>query len=263
MTRQYSEKEVASIMKAAARESAQTGQREPGEGLSLDELEAIGREHDIDPAAIRRAAARLDRVREAPRSGAYLGVKTDVRHVVTLSGPVSDATFAAIADDCRRIFGARGHVRSDSSSWEWHNGNLRIVLEPDPDDEGYQLHMSSRLGAARSMAPASLFTVVMAVFVFLAGTLTGEPDIVPISVLMTVVAAALYGTAHLSTRSWSAERRAQMTEIGQRAQQRQRTAPTSELAAETESSPLLDGPLSGQDAHFDPENTPASRTRTR
>ncbi len=265
MTRQYSEKEVAAILKKAAHASSQD-KRQAEEGLTLDELEAIGREHDIDPTAIRRAAASLDRVREASRAGTYLGVNTDVRHIARIPGPVSGDTFASIAEDCRRIFGARGHVRSDETSWEWHNGNLRVVLEPDPDSAGHRLYMSSRLGAARSMAPAGLFAAVMAAFVFLAGTFTGEPDIVPISVLMAVVGAALYSVAHVSTRSWSAERQAQMTELGQRAAQRQRT-PTSAGAAQSSiettartASDLLD---TSEEKQSDAENTSASRTRTR
>src|SRR5215207_1734059 len=113
--RQYNEQEVAAIFKhaAAGQESAQR-QLPQGGGLTLAELEQIGKEAGITPEYIARAAA-------AARTGpvmpptTYLGFPVSVARTVDLPGPLSDEAWDRLVADLRETFQATGEVRHDGS----------------------------------------------------------------------------------------------------------------------------------------------------
>src|SRR2546426_9325899 len=72
--RRYNEKEMAAIFRAAA-EGPQSPQREvpAEEGLTLSDLQAIGREVGISPASVAQAAQALD-IRQGASSRTFLGL---------------------------------------------------------------------------------------------------------------------------------------------------------------------------------------------
>lgn len=143
--RRYNDDEVAAIFRAAAEGSESHAL--PGghtDGLTLYDLQAIGREVDISPDAVSHAAQSLDRPREPVVSETFLGLPIAVGRIVALNRRLTDAKWELLVVELREVFHARGTVRAQGSLREWSNGNLHALLEPTPT--GHQL----RLGTSRA-----------------------------------------------------------------------------------------------------------------
>lgn len=118
--RQYSEEEVALIIKRAA-ELQQTEQteQEPSSALSLMEVEQIAKEAGIDPRLIRRAALGLDQPAQTNRPSPWLGAPTRLVFERVVEGEVPTEEFEGIVAEVRRTFGQNGlpSVLGRSLAW--------------------------------------------------------------------------------------------------------------------------------------------------
>ena len=118
--RQYSEEEVALIIKRAA-ELQQTEQteQEPSTALSLIEVEQIAKEAGIDPRLIRRAALGLDQPAQTNRPSPWLGAPTRLVFERVVEGEVSTEEFEGIVAEVRRTLGQNGlpSVLGRSLAW--------------------------------------------------------------------------------------------------------------------------------------------------
>lgn len=221
MNRQYSPEEVSAILKEAAEETRNRPGGVRGDGLTLAELQSIGAESDIDAAAIRRAAARLDAQTLEPVKRRMLGINVGASHAVRLQRPMTDSEFAAVVADCRRVFDARGKVTEQDTYREWRNGNLRVWTEQDPHSGASLLSMQSTQGAMRSMIGAGGAIFLGAVFMAVMSVFETGGDAIEMAMLLTAVSVAMLGFSAVSTRAWSSTREEQMEEIGERALERQ------------------------------------------
>src|SRR5262245_44013692 len=88
--RRYNENEMAAIFRAAA-EGPQPAERDVprAEGMSLVELQSIGREVGISPEAVAQAALALD-VQRGARPNTLLGLPIGVSRTVQLNRQLSD-----------------------------------------------------------------------------------------------------------------------------------------------------------------------------
>jgi hypothetical protein len=97
--RRYDDKEIAAIFRAAT-EGSQSPQREVSreEGLTLADLQAIGREVGISPDAVAQAAQALD-IRHGAASRTFLGLPIGVARTVNLGAARASiaAGFAVLA----------------------------------------------------------------------------------------------------------------------------------------------------------------------
>ena len=118
--RQYSEEEVALIIKRAA-ELQQTEQteQEPSSALSLTEVEQIAKEAGIDPRLIRRAALGLDQPAQTNRPSPWLGAPTRLVFERVVEGEVPTEEFEGIVAEVRRTLGQNGlpSVLGRSLAW--------------------------------------------------------------------------------------------------------------------------------------------------
>ena len=118
--RQYSEEEVALIIKRAA-ELQQTEQTEPepSSALSLIEVEQIAKEAGIDPRLIRRAALGLDQPAQTNRPSPWLGAPTRLVFERVVEGEVPSDEFEGIVAEVRRTLGQNGlpSVLGRSLAW--------------------------------------------------------------------------------------------------------------------------------------------------
>lgn len=107
--RTFSEEEVALIIKRAAElQQTEEVQKDPGNALTLTEVEQIAREAGIDPLLIRRAAQGIDRPAEKNRPSPIVGAPTRIVCERVVDGEVSNDEFEQLINEVRRTFGDNG-----------------------------------------------------------------------------------------------------------------------------------------------------------
>ena len=144
--RRYSDEEVAAIFGAAAEIPGTLPPHSSSEqGLTLTDLQAIGREVGIAPEAVARAAKALE-VRRTAASRTLLGLPIGVERRVTLNRRLSDDEWEQLVGELRDVFQARGRTKSEGSLRQWTNGNLYVLLEPTPT--GQRIRLGSLHGGA-------------------------------------------------------------------------------------------------------------------
>ena len=147
--RRYNDKEMAAIFRAAADtpEQASPEHQVPAdEGLTLTDLQAIGREVGIPADAVAQAAQALD-LRMAPAARTIFGLPIGVSRTVNLNRRLTDEEWEHLVVQLREVFNARGRLRSEGSLRQWTNGNLQVLLEPT--ETGHRLRFGTVHGAAR------------------------------------------------------------------------------------------------------------------
>ena len=254
--RRYSEEEIAAIFEQAAQaqEAAHRGLGH-GEGLTLAELQQIGREAGITPEFVARAAASMDRSGPPPPPATYLGLPISATRTVDLPGPLTDAAWDRLVVDLRETFRATGTVRRDGALREWRNGNLHALVEPT--ESGHRLRISTRKGSAQQSLTLGFAALAMGlVFLALFAADPGaEPKMMIIMALFTAFGLGGIGRTAYQLPRWVKERERQMEAIIARTVERQGEAPAATLDA-----PVLD--LDSLEEPADAASVPTSR-RTR
>ena len=144
--RRYDEDEAAEIFRKAA-ESPQTLPRQPArdEGMTLAELQDIGREVGISPEAVESAARSLT-IRPTARARTIVGLPIGIERSIALDRRLSDDEWERLVVRLREVFDARGKVSANGSFRQWTNGNLQALLEPVGD--GHRLRIKTTRGAS-------------------------------------------------------------------------------------------------------------------
>ena len=214
--RRYSEHEVAEIFerateaqKLALRPSSHT------EGLTLAELQEIGRDVGVSPELVASAARSLESRIASPQR-TVLGLPIGVGRTVELDRPLTDAEWQQLVVDVRETFDARGKLTDQAGFKQWTNGNLEILLEPTPT--GQRLRMRTLKGNATGMIAgggAMLgFAALILIEMLATGTL-GERYLG----LVTIVAIGLglLVPTVVQLPRWARLRQSQMDAIAERA----------------------------------------------
>ncbi len=118
-------------------------------GLTLAELQEVGREVGMEPSRIADAALTLDTRRNVLPRRTSLGMPISVGRVIELPRAVSDRDWDLLVAELRATFGARGQVTSHGGVRQWNNGNLRAFLEPT--ETGHRLRLTTRYWGARAL----------------------------------------------------------------------------------------------------------------
>ncbi|HEX9894716.1 MAG TPA: hypothetical protein VGA78_12380 [Gemmatimonadales bacterium] len=212
--RRFSEEEVAAIFERATEaQQAPRGQLPPGEGLTLAELQEIGREVGIPPALVAQAAGSLEQSRR-PASRTLMGLTIGVGQTVELGRRLSDQEWERLVVDLRETFDARGSLRHDGAFRQWTNGNLQVLLEPTAN--GHRLRLQTVKGDARGLMSGGLALVAIAAVVLLASVATGGAvDPSKVSILATL-GAGMFGLGALRLPGWARLRRRQMEGVAER-----------------------------------------------
>lgn len=147
--RRYSDDEVAAIFARAT----EVQDREPKavariEGMSLGELQAIGKEAGISTDLIARAARELDQP-APPRVPTLLGIPIGASHTVELPRELTDREWELFVVQLRETFDARGKVSSHGSFRQWSNGNLQVLVEPNA--RGHRVRFRTVQGQLRDL----------------------------------------------------------------------------------------------------------------
>jgi hypothetical protein len=199
--RRYNDKEIAAIFRGAA-EGPHSPQREvpPEEGLTLAELQAIGREVGISPAAVAQAAQALE-IRQGGASRTFLGLPIGVARTVNLNRRLSDQEWEHLVVQLREVFNAPGRTRSDGSFRQWTNGNLQVLLEPT--ETGHRLRFRTLHGAARASIRAGLAALAMTATVAVVTAIRGSfGDAIPGIGLLLAVGVGMIVSGALRLPRW-------------------------------------------------------------
>jgi hypothetical protein len=215
--RRYSEDEVAAIFERAA-EAQQSVRRQlpPGEGMTLADLEEIGREVGIPPELVAQAARSMDQGgRPAARS--LFGLPIGVGLTVHLDRPLSDEEWERLVVDLRETFDARGSVRYDGPFRQWTNGNLQALLEPT--ETGHRVRLQTVKGDARALMTGGLgllgISAAILVAVAVASGLGDARSVAGVGFL-SLMGVGMFGAGALRLPRWAQLRRRQMEGVAAR-----------------------------------------------
>jgi hypothetical protein len=213
--RRFDEEEVAAIFRQAT-EAQQTTQRQlpSGEGMTLAELQEIGREVGITPDLVARAAASLEQA-GTPTSRKFLGLPIGVGRTIELDRKLSDDEWERLVVDLRETFNARGTVRQEGSFRQWTNGNLQVLLEPTAS--GHRIRLSTVKGDALAWMRGGLVTLGIATIVAIAAVVGGpNQDRLSSALLIGALAAGQFVIGAIRLPGWSRLRRQQMEDVSRR-----------------------------------------------
>ncbi len=218
--RRYTDDEVAAIFAKAAEGPTPDSPQTPGDdGLTLRDLQEIGREVGIAPDAVARAAQALAIGRRPARRFA-LGLPISVERTVELKRRLTDDEWERLVVKLRETFDARGAMSGYGSFRQWTNGNLQALLEPT--ENGQRLRLRTVKGSAQRRIPAGLAVIGASAAVALASVFSGHP--MPTSAIEVLAAAgiAMTGLGVLPLPRWARLRARQMEAItaGLEAEQR-------------------------------------------
>ena len=218
--RRYDDDEVAEIFRKAA-EGPQSLPRQAArdEGMTLAELQDIGREVGISPEAVASAARSLElRPRGAVRQ--FLGLPIGVGRTIALNRRLSEAEWERLVVELREVFHARGTVSSNGSFRQWTNGNLQALLEPMGN--GHRLRLTTTRGASifslRVGAAMLAFGGIMSIAAAIGGNLSSS---LPGVAILSLIGVGAIASGAIPLPGWARLRARQMEEV------------TSQLALET------------------------------
>jgi hypothetical protein len=206
--RRYNDKEIAAIFRAATDGPADPQPEVPhDEGLTLADLQAIGREVGIAPDAIVRAAQGLDVRRGAART--FLGLPLGVARTVNLNRRLTDAEWERLVVQLREVFEARGSTRSEGSLRQWTNGNLQVLLEPT--ETGHRLRFRTLHGGARASIGVGFVALGAAAAVAIATGVSGAMgDSLTGILFLAAMGAGMIANGALRLPGWARLRGRQM-----------------------------------------------------
>jgi hypothetical protein len=213
--RRFNEEEVATIFQLAT-EAQQTPQRRlpSGNGLTLAELQEIGRQIGVPPELVVQAAASLGQVGSST-SRRLLGLPIGVGRTIEFDRKLSEDEWERLVVDLRETFDARGVVRREGSFREWSNGNLHALLEPTAN--GDRLRLRTVKGDARAWISGGFVTLGIAAVMTMAGLIgAANPHYLTWAAEIAVLAAGQFAIGAIRLPGWARLRRKQMEEISGR-----------------------------------------------
>lgn len=216
--RRFNEAEVAAIFERAA-EAQQTSQRQlpSADGMTLTQLQDIGREVGISPEQLVQAARAIELGgRQTARH--FIGLPIGVGLTMDLDRKLSDQEWDRLVVDLRETFDARGTLRHEGSFRGWANGNLQVLLEPTA--AGQRIRFRTVKGDARGLIVGGLamfgFVAVALTAAVLRGASLEDAGFLMALGTLATGGAAMFGIGALRLPGWARLRRRQMEEVAAR-----------------------------------------------
>jgi len=212
--RRYDDDEVAAIfLKAAEGPQNAAPQSARSDGMTLAELQDIGREVGISPDAVASAAKALEL---RPKAGAqtFLGMPVGVSRTIDLKRRLTENEWEQLVVELREVFNARGSVSAYGSFRQWTNGNLQVLLEPT--ETGHRLRFRTVNGAAMASISGGFFalgiTAVTALAVLPGGHLVKA---LPGLIFLFLTGAGMLASGVLRLPRWARLRQRQMESLAE------------------------------------------------
>jgi hypothetical protein len=210
--RRYTDDEVATIFREAAEgQRADVVQRAESGGLTLAEIQSIGREVGLSPTVVTRAALALDLAPSAS-SETFLALPIGVERSVALHRIVTDAEWEQLVGELRTTFRAKGKIGATGGFREWTNGNLQALLEPTAT--GHRLRLRTTKGNARTAMLAGVLLAGTAVIMWASAVLAGNlAPALPAIGMLSLSGLGLFAATALQLPGWARLRGRQMDAI--------------------------------------------------
>ncbi len=211
--RRFDENETAEIFaRATEAQPAGTRVQTSREGMTLAQLQEIGREAGIPPELVAAAARALDRP-PPPAPSRFLGVTVGVARTVELDRRMSTEEWERLVVLLRDTFQARGNVRVDGSLRQWTNGNLQVLVEPS--ERGDRVRLRTRNGNAQALMTAGGGLIVLAAMTLIVGG-DGGASAAGSAAFLGAGGLGAFGVALARLRGWAPLRAQQMEAIADR-----------------------------------------------
>lgn len=213
--RRYTEKEIASIFKQAseAQEAAQR-QLQQSEGLTLEEIAAIGKEAGITPEFIAQAAANVDRKVEKQPAETYLGIPYSTSRTIDIPGSFTDDDWTQLVTKLHDTFQVHGNITQQGATRKWQAEGIKVLVEPA--GEGYRARLSALNEQHRGILVGATVMFVMGLF-FLA-IVASKGDLLTAKAMFvsmfSIVGMGAFGGSSLKLSKWRREQEAKMDAIG-------------------------------------------------
>ena len=212
--RRFNQEEVETIFQRAAEEQQRVPLlRRPEEGMTLAQLQEIGREVGISADQINAAASSLQRTGQ-PTKRTLLGLPIGVGRIVDLERKLSDAEWERLVVELRDTFDAKGRLKQEGNFRQWSNGNLQALLEPMGNT--HRLRLRTFKANARAYIAAGGALVFVAFMLLMANAAKGETLEMSKFWLTLLMGGGFFGIGAAMIPAWARERGRQMQEIAER-----------------------------------------------
>jgi hypothetical protein len=215
--RRYADDEVREIFSLATRGDVRDPSL-PAEsgGLTLDDLQRIGREVGIEPSRVAQAAGALDaHGRQAPLRRSF-GMPVGMSRVVDLPRAPTDREWERLISEFRTTFGAQGRSTISGGLREWSHGTLHISVEPT--ERGEQLRLSTLKDDGLALNGFGVVTGGMAVLSSSVVAASGNPaKALLVFGMFGGMSLAAFVTNVIRLPRWAREREKQLDAVADRA----------------------------------------------
>jgi hypothetical protein len=206
--RRFNEAEIARIFADAAQRGITPPRAQGSSGLTLDELQQIGREVGLPADAVSLAAARLDNPAVTWRQPAVVTRKhfwlpVEVGKTIELPRRLSDDEWTQLIADLRTTFEARGGVEETTTTRAWRSGSARLTLEHSDTGERIVLHTTRRHGIVLLWTAVVSFNIAAITFFFPLTGINSDPNLLNASVFATIAGIGILATTAQRLRSWA------------------------------------------------------------
>lgn len=215
--RRFNEAEVAEIFDRAMAASVPEQQQLPtSEGMTLAQLQDIGREVGIAPQQLAQAAQSLE-VSGRATSRTFLGLPVGVGVSVDLARHLTDAEWDRLVVDLRETFDARGRIVREGSLRQWSNGNLQVLLEPSASGQRLRFRTLKREATGMIGGGVAVFAsaIPIAIIGYMTTGVTNAGMAMGLGALATLGAAMALASG-MRLPGWARLRRQQMEELAAR-----------------------------------------------
>ena len=208
--RKYREDEVRKIFKLATTERVANAPAPTSEGLTLAEIQSIGREVGVDSDVIARAAASLDAT-ALEHKRTTLGAPIEVGRVVPLERAMTDHEWEQTIALLRSTFRASGKLSGHGTLREWRNGNLFASHEPAGD--GYRLRIGTRKGDVAGFTALGATGILASAVILAEHIFVGSPSSLIPSFTFGAFGIGALAANLLRLPPWARRRESQMAHI--------------------------------------------------
>lgn len=215
--RKYRDHEVREIFALAS--TGDDGNRpsvQAQEGLTLSELQDVGREAGLEPERIAHAALVLSARQEVLPRGTTLGMPTSVGRIVELPDAPSQQEWELLVAEIAHTFGGVGEVTAQGNLRQWSNGEVHAFLEPT--EAGYRLRMTTDNSSASEVNALGGIGLAFGMFLLVILFFAGKLDVAfALPAVFGLLGAGALASNVVRLPKWADKREHQMEYIANRA----------------------------------------------
>jgi len=214
--RRYQDHEIRQILDLAIGEDDGAAVPHPAvDGLTLLELQEVGREVGLPPERITHAVAAFEGRGEAVARATTLGLPTSVGRIVPLPRNPSDREWELLIAELRTTFGVKGEVTVQGGLREWSHGTLHAFIEPTATGHRLRLADSSAAVAGIGFGGLLLAFAVLILVVLLGKDDPGSRLAVP--AFFSLLGGGLVAGSAMSLPKWARKQDQRMEHIARHA----------------------------------------------